>query len=320
LRRLCFDPAKAALKSLYDLIGINEAPRGTWRNRLHIALKRTLRRYPPLEIASSALFTCGIGDFIAIDSFLPPETRRNLRTIFYATRAESGIRSIIEAHPDYQSVERHVTAWSNFDEVFCFHKKCELESKLADPGILAGVHDFSIVVIFDLIDFGRLKYCGCNLLTRSLTRVSASLPREYFVICPYSPNDRRFPRDFTQQDWQDTLGILESRGCHGVVLNVGDDHVPRHPLLVDLSNKTSLLESIEILKSAIGYIGIDSSLSVVAAKLFGPENLRIKSRNPHCYRFAHFYFAPHTDFPFLNPSLTETDRRMREMRTASKSA
>lgn len=125
-------------------------------------------------------------------------------------------------------------------------------------------------------------------------------PVEFIIVCPCTINDRRDSgRDFKDYDWEFLKAYLTKRRCFGVILNIGDDPVPEHPLLINLTNKTSFLESVEILKKASGYIGIDSSLSVLAAKVFSPPHLAIKSNNNHCYIWSAVYYAPQIEQPFL---------------------
>jgi hypothetical protein len=129
------------------------------------------------------------------------------------------------------------------------------------------------------------------------------LPRIFYAIHPSSPNDRRTPRDFDAEDWAAAIAHLDRTRRVGVVLGIGDDPVPDHPRLVDLTNRTTYLESIEVLKRAAGFLGCASSLSVLAAQRLHPSALAIKGDNPHLARWKHAYYAPHRRFDFLGPSL-----------------
>jgi hypothetical protein len=97
--------------------------------------------------------------------------------------------------------------------------------------------------------------------------------------------------------------MLKSRGMYGVVINRGNEFIPENPYLVNLNNKTNIKEAVEVVKHAQGYIGIDSAFSVIAAKIFPPENISIKSLNEHCYKFAHIYFKPFKSFDFLKEQI-----------------
>jgi ADP-heptose:LPS heptosyltransferase len=69
-------------------------------------------------------------------------------------------------------------------------------------------------------------------------------------------------------------------------------------MLINLNQQTDLIVSIEILKGAKGYIGVDSCLSVLAAKLFD-EHLFVKSTDRHLLRWKHVYYAPKKNFDFI---------------------
>lgn len=137
-------------------------------------------------------------------------------------------------------------------------------------------------------------------LSHLMTLGTLPKPLSFIIVCPYTVNDRRHPeRDFNDQDWEYVKAFLTKRKCFGIVLNIGDDQIPDHPLIINLTNKTSFLESVEILKQAKGYVGIDSSLSVLAAKMFKQPAIAIKSNNSHCYTWAGVYYAPQIEQPFL---------------------
>lgn len=283
------------------------------------------------------LFTGGIGDFITIESFLNEEERNGLETIFYATRAHETIKEIISVLPNYPNLKNHIVLWDDFSRIFAFHNKEEVFRNLARRNsnsttsavdkakmarwsqLLKKVEDMSISRIFAQIPQRRpynnssfLKYCLKDISEFILpghkqfdTKLLEQNENKYFVICPYSPNDRRNAnRDFNESDWQTVIKILKSKKMFGVVLNIGNDTVPNDSILINLSNKTNFIQSIEILKKASGYIGIDSSISVLATKLFNLPNLLVKSQNQHCYINKKVYYAPKDKFDFLVKNLS----------------
>jgi hypothetical protein len=275
------------------------------------------------------LLTGGIGDWLTIESHMTDEQRSSLDSIFYATRAQKAIKELIDSCPTF-SVKNHIIVWDDFSRIFAFHNKREVISAASGRQnrgnnrggivrwheLMKNVEDYSISKIFNEIPNIR-SFSGSSFLRNKIANVDKfiipghkdwnynvaenySPKNNFFVIAPYSPNDRRNPlRDFNNKDWLYTLKFLESHQIFGVVLNIGNDKIPDHPLIVNLSNKTSFQESIEIIKKAIGYIGIDSSLSVLAAQLFDIPNLIIKSNNNHCYCQKHVYYAPRRKFKFI---------------------
>lgn len=263
---------------------------------------------------NAILITGGIGDFLTIESFMNDAQRIAIDSIFYATRAQKPIQEIISVLPNFPNLKNHTVLWDDFSKKFAFDSKNDVvqavifkNMKMAEPTarskisrwnqLLAKVADYSISKIF--IEIPNLRpYNNSSFLKYNLANISKfNLPKEYYVICPFSPNDRRNPaREFNHMDWKGLLQILGD--FPGVVLNNANDPIPNNNL-INLSNQTTFLESIEILKKAKGYFGIDSSLSVLAAKLFDSPNLIIKSQNGHCYANKHIYYAPHKKFKFL---------------------
>jgi len=129
------------------------------------------------------------------------------------------------------------------------------------------------------------------------------LPENYILISPYSTDKRLKERDFNEEDWNKTLKFLEQKNLQGVIINSGNDIVPKSSYLVDLSNLTKIEEAVEIIKAAKGYLGIDSWLSVLAAKLFNNFSLQVKSVNSHCLNNAAFYYAPKKEFNFIDTKI-----------------
>lgn len=267
-------------------------------------------------VNKSILITGGIGDFMALESFFTPEQRVMLEGIFYATRAVDSIQSLMKSLPNYPNLRNHVVLWRDFNHFFAFNNKEEVLSALGRAGgedvasrgrrnrwlqLLSQTNDYSIQKKFHLT---TLKpFSGSSFISHKLADVSRFNLKDYYVICPYSKDKRIGTRDFKRKDWTAAINIVKMLRSKGVVLNQGEEEVPPNPNLINLSNQTTLQESIEILKGSKGYIGIDSCLSVLAAQLFSPPNLIIKSVNGHCYNNKHIYYAPKTTFEFLNAEL-----------------
>ena len=109
-------------------------------------------------------------------------------------------------------------------------------------------------------------------------------------------------------------------GIKGVILNLGDDPVPKDDRLIDLSNKTRLGESIEITKRSCAYVGIDTSLSVMAAYVLPRESIIVCTTNVILWEFRHTYYASHTDFDFIVPYLGATKEDKEKWRALASQA
>lgn len=116
----------------------------------------------------------------------------------------------------------------------------------------------------------------------------------YYIIFPYTADDAidcpkcvhihkkvdycSYYRNFTRGDWIGVENYLLKKKMKGIILGVEDDFFPNNKIFLNLTNKINLFESIELLRNAKGYIGIDSWLSVVAP-MFGLHDIKIKSVN-----------------------------------------
>jgi ADP-heptose:LPS heptosyltransferase len=246
-----------------------------------------------------------IGDIFAVESFLNKEERRDLKTIWYGTRKQADIEALFRSLPNYPSLEHHRIAWNDFSQFWGFASKDECCQRMRlngreAPHELLRAKDHSIIERFNDILKQNVPYNGSSFLRHKIADIKhIQLPESFVVICPYSSDKRLKERDFTAQDWKVCVEYLKASNRKGVVLNAGSDKVPSSEWIVNMTNMTTIQEAVEVLKLADGYFGIDSSLSVLAAKLFNYPNLIIKSVNQHCYMFAKCYYAPQTDFRFL---------------------
>ncbi len=257
------------------------------------------------------LLTGGVGDIIAIESMMKDEERQSIDCIFYATRAAKPCIELFTNLKTFPKLKKQALLWKNFTNVFGFNSKEQLVDKLCayQPDelqntvrkLISGVEDWSISKIFP----ENRKYTYSSFIHNNLASIiKFHLPRSYYCICPTSSNDKRDDkRDYNQADWQHTLDLLKSRNMFGVVINNDDTPIPSDNSIINLNNKTSIREAIEVMKSASGYIGIDTALSVIATKLFPKENIIIKSLNEHCYNWAHLYYTPHKTFEFIKKSI-----------------
>lgn len=269
--------------------------------------KPTVVREPTSQIlseeANAFFITGGIGDFLAVESHLPQIVRDRFQHILLATRAQEGIKELLANHPTYSKCKVSVVYddWSRF---FCFLSKEDAANHVLRTPDFDRSIDLSISKIFPLCR-NKFPYIGSGFLQQRLIDIEPfHLPTRYFVICPYSVNDRHYgKRDFNYSDWENCLKFLNSIDCIGVVLNVGNDYVPENGKILNLSNKTTITEAIEITKCARGYIGVDSCLSVIAAKTL--KDIYVKSINSHLDRNKSIYYAPRNDLDFIHPDLSQ---------------
>lgn len=264
--------------------------------------KRKQINQPPDR--SAILFTGGIGDILALECFISCDDRQMLQTIYYATQAEKVMSDIFAAlKVEYPNLTKQESLWNDYSDNFVFHLKPECSQAIDKlPADWPQTTDFSIAHIFEKIEAGTYHYNYSSVLRHTVADVSKfDLPKPYMVISPASIlYHGAIDRNFTKEEWKRTLAYLKENELHGVILNQTQCYIPKSDLLVDLTNKTTLLESIELLKLSHGYIGIDSCLSVLAAKQFN-TNIFVKSTNSHLEKWKHIYYAPRTKFDFIGP-------------------
>lgn len=256
----------------------------------------------------------GIGDFFVLESNFSDFMRKSFSKIWWASRVQHFIRDIWQLLPNYPKINHHFL-WYDWESVFCWNYKTEVSAFLSSRGIHAPWHRLPAFVwplMYPIIrSHQHFWKSESSFLKYKIADISKfNLPNKFYVICPYSSYNKKFnnhlhggQRDFSHIEWQAVINYLKKRVIKGIVLNIGADWIPDSPVLINLSNKTILSESIEIMKKAIGYIGIDSCMSVLAARLFHASNLYIKSTHGHCYNWKDVYFYPHKNFSFLRNEL-----------------
>jgi ADP-heptose:LPS heptosyltransferase len=251
-----------------------------------------------------ALITGGIGDFFALESHLTDEIRQNLVGVIFATRAARAIQELLQ-----QLAPRVFPRLVMFEDVardfaydrYTFHSVPEVAEAIKRPNLLGNVEDWSIGREFDRIAKGQLAFTGSSFLKHQLADISGlALPRRYTVIHPVTANEERQARNFILEDWR---WVFDHVTADIVVVGNETVGVPYNARIIDLTGKTTLAESIEILKGAAGFVGVASCLSVLAAQLFPPEQLRVKGPGENVQRNRAVYFAPQTDFRWLRPAI-----------------
>lgn len=275
-------------------------------NKRIISSKKIIRplKVCPVKNHNSIFLTGGIGDIFAVESFLTDAERNRISCIYYATNKRKYIEQLFRCVSDkdhYPVLKNHCILWDDFSNFWCFYSMEDyLKKTKSKKNMFNYCKDLSILRVFNDVKAKTVKYNSSTFLNKKLTDIShLNLPQEYVTILPYSTDKRCLNRDFNDSDWSNIVKILKKNNKKGVVINQGEDKVFKNDFLINLSNMLTILEAVEVLKNSIGYLGIDSWLSVLAAKLFDNSNLQIKSTNNHCYENAYCYYAPKTDFDFI---------------------
>jgi len=261
---------------------------------------------PPVDI----LYTGGLGDIITLESHMDDDYLARVNSVYYASRVYPTVTSLYGSIPEFTNIKQHGFTDIKPADGFAFYNKREVASALGErkPANWREVLDWSINTRFPHIEKGRHPYRGSRLLKHHLCAMRKPLPDRFVIIHPSSANRFQFAeQSFDFRDWEMTVALLEALECDGVVVNdlagLYHGNAPEHPRIINMAGQTSLAESVEILKLAMGYVGIDSWLSVLAAQKFPTHRLQIKQLNSHGEKCKAIYFAPHKTFPFLVDSI-----------------
>lgn len=235
---------------------------------------------------NKVLITGGIGDWFTIQSFLPLKTE--IKKIYFATRAFDILCPYISFF--YPKVEM-ISLWNDWRIRDCWYQKAEFDDI---PEDWEEVKDLSILRFFPEVRQGIWKYQGLKLLD---TNINFDLPEKFITVVPDSGN-KYGDRDFNENDWKELINFLNKNDLFGVVLRKSRNPIKKHDKIIDLSNITDLKESLAIMQKSIGYVGIDSCLSVIATKL-DYKILIIKTNNKHLMDYKDVYYIPKKEFSFL---------------------
>jgi hypothetical protein len=238
--------------------------------------------------------TGGIGDLFAVEARIPPAGRAALEQAHYAAPAAAELRELMAALPNYPRLRLHRVLPTGRRTHYSRRTVERRHGKLPP-----GVEDYSIGARFPM----NLPLVGSSFLAHRVAAPELP-PVPYVVLVPHSTWGQWADRNFNPADWAACLAFLDARGLYGVVLCRERLPLPAHPRLLDWQGRTSILESVEVLKGAEGYLGIDSCLSVLAAGRFPATRLAVKGHGAWLLANLPNYYAPHTAFPFVTRHLT----------------
>lgn len=204
----------------------------------------------------------GFGDLLQVDKRWTPKQFNSLQSITWRGKRNDVCIAAIKANPAYDGVEQYdyATTPIPFEELTFLGDWLQVLDHLPQPG----------------------STWISNTLRCDLDEFEPYLQGDFWVIQDSTPfNTGQNHRDMQPADWEWTLNYLEKRNQRAIVLNaLGGVEPPRHPLIEDLRGRTTVAQSIEILKRATGYLGIDSFLTLLATELFKQPNLWVRCRNP----------------------------------------
>jgi hypothetical protein len=203
--------------------------------------RRAVRAAP--AATDAVLFTGGIGDAIAVESLLTPDERDRIKTFYYAAPAAKTVRALFQSIPGYPNLKTHTVLPTGSVTLY---SKRDVEARVGH--LPQGVVDLSIRSVFP----GPRAYTGSSLLVEPLrTDLTGLVPAgDYVVVVPVSTWFAPRGRNFGSTDWNVCTGALRAAGLVGVVLCGERIPVPDDGTYVDLTGRTDILQSVELVKRA----------------------------------------------------------------------
>ena len=232
-----------------------------------------------------------IGSFIAFDSFLTDFEKENLKKIIIHNNSnfEFQIKDNNNSLQILNLLKNNKYYNQNIKFIECKTNNQEIEKHLENHKIV-----YTRQFRKNYYNYSWHLHENINIKNSSFVKNENAdikkfcLPEKYCVIVGWS---KRKEKKLTAKDWKELIKILENKKTQGFILNNfhrEDVKIPKHELLIDMTEKTSLLESIEITKNASLYLGINGCLSIIAMQKY-PRKCMIKSCIKNFKWFRYFY-------------------------------
>jgi hypothetical protein len=241
--------------------------------------------------SKKVILNLGIGDFVVLSSHLDFDS---VDEIYWAAHAEQYARPLVSLV--YPNIKQHHLASPGKQKAFWFFKDI--------PGAdeIPGLEDWTVANVFAGLKSENFKASPLLSIDTGV-RINFS---NCVCVCPTSGN-YQYGRDFTEEDWQNTIDQLERDNAIGIVLGLFGE-VPEHGRLVNCMNRYTLADCITVMKQCKSYIGIDSCISILATQWFSNENLQIKTVNSWYNMHKRLFAAPKKTFEFISPKIRAADQ------------
>lgn len=213
-----------------------------------------------------AYFSCGAGDFIAIESFMTEKQKRSIEKFWFFTIAGETIKKLIKLHSIWKDVKvvipmkpKEIRKYN----VYAFYNITHLRRRTRKGWPqLNGALDCSGDAIYPNIMNGTMKYRGSHFEPNW----PGPHPHYEVVIDPESNSDDRLVKRGRN------LTIAELNYIHG-------KHRRTSIAQVGI-NKTSLEAALTLVSNCEHFYGVDSMVSCWAARQPGIKSITVKTVNP----------------------------------------
>jgi len=218
-----------------------------------------------------AYFSCGVGDFIAIESFLTDKEKSGISGFFLATRAARTIEKLIRLHP----------VWKNLSVIIPFTEK--------------EIFEFKTYAFFDINHFNRLTemypavlrnaldYSG-DVVYSQILKKERAFTKSLFDVAPLFC-------DIVIDAESHADDRLVKKGRNLTKKNVSDiKKRNRGKKIIEAGiKKTSLYNALAYVRGCKEFYGVDSMLASWAARQAGIKKIVVKSVNPIYIKWLPIY-------------------------------
>lgn len=215
--------------------------------------------------------SCGAGDFIAIESFLSDEEKRQITEFYLFTRAGSVIEKFTRMHPIWNQCKVHIPYTPEQIRAFNTYSFFDIKHLRHQTGNhwreLDGVRDLSGEVLYPQILSGNRKYNKSEFMIQAK-------PCQV-VLDAESNNDDRL--------------VAQGRNLTGQELREVNMMFPGQQITKVGIGITELEEAMALTKGCQHFVGVDSMLACWAARQEGVQSITVKTKNPIYKRWLPIY-------------------------------
>jgi hypothetical protein len=258
------------------------------------------------------IITGGIGDFLTIEYFFSFSLKYD---IIFITKQSNLLKKLMYA---YKLPNKYYSLKFDFDLI----KKPGFDNS---DELLFYFPEFKKIKIVNICDYFEIikniiqknQKININILffnnkINEIVKKKYNLPDKFILVYPYTEDNRidctkcnkihkqistcKLTRNFILDDYITILNYCKNKNLSCVIISHIQINIPKEFNICDiinLSDKTSLFESIEISKMSTFYMGIDSFLSVLISKIKNFNNIYIKCNNKHARINKNVYWFPH---------------------------
>jgi hypothetical protein len=251
----------------------------------------------------------GIGDFLHFDSLLSDKIRENIKNIVIwnahdpSNSKGNTIVDMIRSNNYYDKKIKIIDIKHRIARSMSAHKQLQLMES-----ILSSSTDFDFSKSFNqhfLMQDSSVRNnsdivrklafeneASSSYFKQELTDIKKfKLPKEYCIIANHTSSVRYLDK----KDMENTFKILDFVfGMSGVLIGNNRFDTKKNNI-INLIGLTSVEESIELIKNASAYIGIDSYISILASQLLPEKKLIIKANAPRGMLNFFFYRKENLD-------------------------